>query len=130
MSYFNEALITDLVIIPFKIKNSALWDAVLLRTDSMAVDLAEQVGVGVADIKTPLCTHFSDLLRAYFCFNICLDATEVANLDQGAQDKYMTKFGIYKSMFDREKKALTKEMIMGAVATRGDRAFSGILYHT
>ena len=129
MSYFSDTEITDLLILPFKTSNATLWNAVLARTERMVVDIAEQHGVLERDIADPLCAAFKDIMRAYFCWNICLDATEVANLDQGIQDKYMGKFQLYKALYEQGKKSLTLEMIIGNVKSRGDRSRSGVLYH-
>lgn len=129
MSYFNDTEVTDLLILPFKTSNATLWAAALARTERMVVDLAEQHGVPEDSIQTPLCAAFLDIMRAYFCWNICLDTTEVANLDQGIQDKYMGKFQLYKTLYEQGRKSLTLEMIVGNVRTRGDRSRAGVLYY-
>lgn len=128
MSYLSDSDITDKVIIPFKDKDSAYWEAIMARTDAQAVDIAQQMGVREEDIATPIHNSFKDLLRSYFCMQICLDATEVANLDQGIEDKYMSKYKIHSYNYERLKKNLTKEMIVGSVFLRGHRAGGGVLY--
>jgi hypothetical protein len=129
MSYLVDSDITDKLITPFKTRDASYWAAVMARTDAQAEDIAQQLGVLAADIATPISNTFKDCLRAYFSMEICLDATEVANLDQGITDKYMAKYQIYGSRYKMLKSMLTKEMICGTVQSRGDRARGGVLYY-
>jgi len=129
MNYLSDSDITDKLVLPFKDKDASFWAAIMSRTNAQALDVAEQLGVFPDEIATPLHNSFKDLLRAYFCMQICKDATEVANLDQGIEDKYASKYKLHAYDYTRLKKEMTKEMITGNVHLRGHRASGGVLWN-
>ena len=125
--YLKQALLTDKVAVPFKTNDTTFWTACVTYADTLAVDLAEQLGILEADIATPIHTAFNDYLTYAFYERLFLEASGV---NEEEEEKYLEKAGIYEGKKNKAKIEVTPEIITKTVCDRGDRVMEVQLFRS
>ena len=125
----NEATLTDLSAVPYKLGNAALWNASVTATNNAIVDLAQELGVVEADIGDPLHTAVADYGRFFFYERLFSEVAFVAD-GEIEEDKYNNKARAYYAKMSRKKKDITPEMMLKVVANRGGRVREVVLFRT